>query len=72
LSSKLHSIDSAGQFLGGISPWTIRSWITKGILTRVKIGARTMVYEHELLKMVRPETRSEAAARNSKREIAAG
>lgn len=65
---RLHSMESAGQFLGGISPWTIRRWVTQGKLTRVKVGSRTMVREDELLAIVRPETPAQAAARNSKRE----
>jgi hypothetical protein len=65
---KLHSVDSAGAFLGGLSPWTIRRWITTGKLTRVKVGSRTMVREAELLAMVHPETPAQTAARNSSRE----
>jgi hypothetical protein len=64
---KLLSIESAAEFLGGLSPWTIRAWLSKGRLTRVKVGARTMVYQNELVKMARPETRAEAAQRNSQR-----
>jgi hypothetical protein len=65
---KLHSIESAAEFLGGLSPWTIRAWLSQGKLTRVKVGSRTMVLEKELIDMARPETPAEAAARNSTRE----
>ncbi len=63
---KLHSIESAAEFLGGLSPWTIRRWLTDGKLTRVKCGARTMLMESELIAMAKPETPAQAAARNSR------
>ena len=65
---KLHSIESAAEFLGGLSPWTIRAWLTQGKLTRIKIGSRTMVREAELIAMAKPETPAQAAARNSRHE----
>jgi hypothetical protein len=65
---KLHSMESAGAFLGGLSPWTIRRWLTDGKLTRYKVGGRTMVLESELIAMAQPETPAQAAARNAKRE----
>lgn len=52
--AELHSIESAAKFLG-VSHWTIRSWIVKGRLTRVKIGRLTRVREAELLAMIKPE-----------------
>jgi excisionase family DNA binding protein len=64
---KLHSIESAAEFLGGISPWTIRRWLTDGKLPRVKVGARTMLREADLIAMAKPETPAQAAARNSRR-----
>ena len=65
---KLHSIESAAEFLGGLSPWTIRAWLSQGKLTRVKVGSRTMVLESELIAKAQPETPAQAAGRNSKRE----
>ena len=65
---KLYSIESAAEFLGGLSPWTIRAWLSQGRLTRVKVGSRTMVCEAELIAMAKPETPAQAAARNSKRD----
>jgi hypothetical protein len=61
---KLHSIESAAEFLGGLSPWTIRAWLSQGKLTRVKVGSRTMVLETELIEIAQPETPAQAAARN--------
>ena len=58
---KLHSIESAAEFLGGLSPWTIRRWLTDGKLPRVKVGSRTMVLESDLIAMAQPETPAQAA-----------
>lgn len=52
---KLHSVESAAQFLGGISPSTIRAWLSSGRLRRVKVGRRTFVYESELLALIEPQ-----------------
>jgi hypothetical protein len=54
-NDQLHSIESAGRFLGGISPSTIRVWLWRGRLTRIKIGRRTMIRESELLALIKPE-----------------
>jgi hypothetical protein len=54
-NDQLHSIESAGRFLGGISPSTIRVWLWRGRLTRIKIGSRTMIRESELLALIKPE-----------------
>lgn len=55
---RLHNVKSAGQFLGGIAPATIRVWIWRGLLTRVKVGRRTMVRESELRGIIKPQPRS--------------
>jgi len=54
---RLHSVKSAAEFLGGVSPYTIRAWITEGRLTRIKVGRLTRVRESELLAMIKPESR---------------
>ena len=51
-NDRLHSVESAGEFLGGVSPPTIRAWITQGRLTRIKIGRLTRVRESELLSLI--------------------
>jgi excisionase family DNA binding protein len=51
-ADKLHSVESAAQLLGGLSPSTIRAWLTQGRLTRVKIGRLTRVRESELLTLI--------------------
>jgi excisionase family DNA binding protein len=48
----LLSIDEVARRLGGISPWTVRAWLTQGRLKRTKIGGRTMVRESELARVI--------------------
>jgi excisionase family DNA binding protein len=45
---KLFSVDAAAAYLGGISKWTVRSWLAKGKLRPAKVGARTMIRESDL------------------------
>lgn len=54
---KLHSVESAGLFLGGVAASTIRSWITQGRLSRVKIGRLTRVRESELRDLIVEQVR---------------
>jgi excisionase family DNA binding protein len=53
IQERLHSIESAAELLGSVSPSTIRSWLTEGKLTRVKVGRLTRVRESELLGLVK-------------------
>lgn len=39
----LFSVTETARKLGGVSPWTVRSWLTQGRLKRTKVGGRTMV-----------------------------
>jgi hypothetical protein len=55
---RLHSVESAAKFLGCVSPSTIRSWLTQGLLTRVKIRRFTRVRESELLALIKPQERT--------------
>ena len=48
----LFSVPEAAKRLGGISPWTIYTWISKGKIERVKIGSRTMISETELVRLI--------------------
>jgi excisionase family DNA binding protein len=54
---RLHSVESAAEFLGFVSPSTIRSWLTQGKLQRIKVGRLTRVRESELLALIKPEQR---------------
>ena len=44
----------AAAVLAGISHWTVRSWLSKGILIRYKAASRTVVDRFQLLDLVRP------------------
>ena len=54
-TDKLHSVESAAEFLGGLSPATIRAWLTQRKLHRVKVGRRTMIRESELRALIHEE-----------------
>ena len=55
---KLYSVADAAKFLGGLSPWTIHSWLAKGRLQRTNVGSRTMIRESELQKVIKDGGRS--------------
>ena|SRR5436309_3841392 len=54
---RLHSIPSASHWFGGISPATVRAWLSRGWLKRTKVGRRTMIRESELQRFVEESTR---------------
>jgi excisionase family DNA binding protein len=45
---RLVDIETAARLLGGVSPWTVRAWLSKGRLSKVKVGRRTMITKAEL------------------------
>ena len=45
---RLYSVKEAAERLGGVSVWTIHSWLSKKRLQRTKVGSRTMIRESEL------------------------
>jgi excisionase family DNA binding protein len=45
---RLLSVKEAAAALGGVSVWTIRAWLSRGVLRRTKVGGRTMITESEL------------------------
>ena len=51
-SDPLLSVDQAALRLGGLSKWTIYSWLSQGKLRRTKIGSRTMIRESELVRII--------------------
>ena len=55
----LLSVDEAAKRLGGISKWTIHSWLSKGKLQRTKVGSRTMIRESELQRVIEDGGKSE-------------
>jgi len=62
----LVSVSEAGKRLGGISKWTIYSWLSQGKLQRTKVGGRTMVRESELAKVIVDGGKSSARPQRSK------
>jgi excisionase family DNA binding protein len=49
--NQLRNLKSAAAVLG-ISPWTVRSFISKGQLTPVRIGRRVLLEESELERFI--------------------
>jgi excisionase family DNA binding protein len=54
----LLSVEEAARKLGGLSKHTIHAWLWKGKLRRTKVGARTMIRESELQRVIRDEPRT--------------
>lgn len=48
----LFSIEESAKKLGGLSIHTINTWLSQGRLRRTKVGARTMIRESELERIV--------------------
>ena len=61
---RLLSIQQAAELLGGISKWTVQSWLSKGKLRRTKVGGRTMIRESELTKVIEDGGKSPAPRRD--------
>jgi excisionase family DNA binding protein len=59
---KLYSIDQAAEKLGGVSPYSIQQWLSRGRLRRTKVGRRTFIAESELERFVQ-ECNSDGASR---------
>ena len=49
----LLSVSEVARQLGGISKWTVYTWLSQGKLQRTKVGGRTMIRESELQKVIR-------------------
>lgn len=61
----LLSVAEAAKRLGGISKWTIHSWLSKGRLQRTKVGSRTMIRESELARVIDDGGKSAAPHRGT-------
>ena len=48
----LMSVAQAATRLGGVSKWTVHSWLSKGLLRRTKVGSRTMISELALQEFI--------------------
>lgn len=51
----LLSIKEAANYLG-ISPWTAYSWVSKGLIPRVKLGRRCLFRKEDLDQMIEANT----------------
>jgi len=51
----MEALLSVKEFAGRlrVSHWTVHSWLSKGLIVRVKAGSRTLIPESELEKIVR-------------------
>jgi len=47
-SQRLYNVEQAGEYLGGVSPHTVRKKIQSGEVKVVRLGRRTMVSQEEL------------------------
>jgi excisionase family DNA binding protein len=61
---RLLSVEEAARLLGGISKWTVHSWLSQGRLQRTKVGGRTMLRESELLKVIEDGGKSSGPKRS--------
>jgi excisionase family DNA binding protein len=59
----LLSVEEVARRLGGISRWTVHSWLSQGRLRRTKVGGRTMIRESELQKVIQDGGKSPAPNR---------
>lgn len=60
-ADRLFSTQDAAQYLGGVSPYSIHSWSSKGLLIRTKIRARTFYRQSELDRFIREGGKAPAA-----------
>jgi excisionase family DNA binding protein len=51
MSKLLLSVDEAATALG-LSPWTIRAWISKGRIASAKLGTRRLIPQPELDRLI--------------------
>lgn len=51
IEDRLLSIKDAAAILA-ISPWTVRVWITQGKMASAKLGARRLIPESEINKLL--------------------
>jgi excisionase family DNA binding protein len=48
MTQTLLSVEEAALKLGGVSRWTIYSWLSHGRLRKTKVGSRVMIAERDL------------------------
>ena len=68
MTQMLLSVEQAAQKLGGVSRWTIYSWMSKGRLRKTKVGSRVMIAKTDLqafLDSCNPESVEPAQAKRA-------
>jgi hypothetical protein len=71
MADEFLSIPEFAKRCGNLSPWTICSWLSKGILVRSKFGSRTMIRSTELSRIVKDGGKSRSPRQTQKSEKAA-
>lgn len=51
VDDRLVSIKDAAEILA-ISPWTVRAWVTQGKISSAKLGARRLIPESEINRLL--------------------
>ncbi len=51
VEDRLVSIKDAAEILA-ISPWTVRAWVTQGKISSAKLGARRLIPESEINRLL--------------------
>lgn len=64
MEDKLFNIAEAAHYFGGVSEYTIHSWLSKGKLRRTKIGSRTMIRLSELERFAKEGEGQKSPGRN--------
>jgi hypothetical protein len=60
----LHSVREFARLCGGLSPFTVESWLSRGLILRTKCGSRTFIRHSELKKVLREGAKSPAPKRS--------
>ena len=48
MTQVLWSVEEAAQRLGGVSRWSVYSWMSQGRLRKTKVGSRVMISQADL------------------------
>ena len=68
MTQMLMSVEEAARRMGGVSKWSIYSWLSQGKLRKTKVGSRVMIGERDLEAFIarcNPETVTESSANPS-------
>jgi len=66
-----YSVEAAAKCLGGLSPRTLYNWAAQGKIQRVKVGARLMIAESELRRLLTAGAGPKAIEPVSQNQVAA-